>query len=201
MSATRTLLGLAAILTLAATQARAYDPTYGIAIPGTLGTPAITMPVDPNDPDAGYDAAYYNPQSTGTAPDNQAGTVHVSLGAHGRRIVNGLFVMAWLTGDVDQLVDSISTPYAGSPAYHPITAEADLATWDGLQAVYGIGTLGHFTKAWRFDGEIPAETSFDYSWDVGADVSVTQLAFVPEPASLALLALGAVAALTRRPRR
>lgn len=108
----------------------------------------------------------------------------------------------WLTGgaNVDALINALDddTAYYVRGLSVGETTNISMTEWNYVQThLGGTGTFGNFNVLFAFDN--PAGSFFN--WDfTGAGVGVEAVAAIPEPASLALLGLGA-ATLVRRRRR
>ena len=178
---------LVAAMALAACAVSAQAADFSVTIPGTITSPSIYMPGDPGD-NHKYDFVRY----VTTPSDNQAGVVHLTMDPLGADLQNSLYVEGWLTG-----------PFTDAPSgYVPIGS--DTQVWGAMQSMVAgwqaanSMTVEPFTNMWVFDGNVPATSSLDFHWNLNAGVTAAQFAFVPEPASLGLLALGALALLRRR---
>jgi len=127
------------------------------------------------------------------------GSVQINPGpdANGRT-----YVAMWLTGgaNVDALINALDddTAYYVRGLSVGETTNISMTEWNYVQThLGGTGTFGNFNVLFAFDN--PAGSFFN--WDfTGAGVGVEAVAAIPEPASLALLGLGA-ATLVRRRRR
>ena len=189
---TASLLAAAAVLTVLASAASAYEATYTAISPGTAGSgPDIFIGADSHNGEYGYGMTYYYPTT-----DSHSGTVHITFDPLGHPGTTTT-VLAWLSGDTTGLVDN---SIAG---YDDVTATSDPTWWNYWQHEVSNDTVivNHtgrpFDKMWVFDVPSNPGGTVDYSWDVGP-YAIEQFAFVPEPASCALLALGATLLLGRR---